>query len=161
MAEAVRVEMLGADTMAIRFRDRADRARDLSPLFKGKLDKHVTTVFRRQFESEGAFGGQKWPPLKASTRRQKARRNLAGMPILQASRELWASLTKSSSAPRAFLRVTKDSYERGTTVPYAIHHQRGRGKGLATRQVVPSPMPREVLRTWARLVGEYVNEDRA
>lgn len=76
-----------------------------------------------QFASEGAAGGSKWEPLKEVYAEFKEVR-YPGKPILQATSDLVYSLT-DSEAFGAIVRPSENELILGTSVPYAIFHQRG------------------------------------
>lgn len=143
--------MEGVDGLKMDLKQLASRTKDLRPAFD-KIDKHVSTVFRRQFATEGAFGGQKWDPLKPATikSRQKAGGNRGG--ILRNFNRLWASLVKIG--PESIRIVRPKYYERGTAVPYAESHQEG--EGVPIRHIIPDPMPESVVRTWEKVIADTI-----
>lgn len=105
--------------------NRIDSLSDLRPLYP-----EVIAAFYQfeteQFNTEGAAGGQKWTPLSPVYEEYKER-NYPGQPILQAEGDLMASLTDPEAAG-AVLIPREDELIIGTSVPYAIHHQRGTRK---------------------------------
>lgn len=136
-------------------REVAARATDLRTVFGGPIDKHVSTVFRRQFETEGAFGGRPWRPLTPETLAQKRRIRRERMGILRRYNRLWGSLVKVG--PESIRRVGRTVYERGTRVSHAAPHQTGAPKrNLPERQPVPDPMPRAVVGVWDRLIAAHL-----
>lgn len=128
----------------------AERVADARPAFR-VLDKHASTVFIRQFASEGAWGGRSWPRLRPATirARQKPGRGRGG--ILRDTNRLWASLVKVG--PESIRLIEPQRYERGTIVPYAFRHQIG--DRVPVRQIIPDPMPEEVLNTWERILADH------
>lgn len=136
-------------------RDLGDRTTDLSPVFMGPVDRLATSIFERQFASEGAFGGQRWPALKRRTLRTKAKLHRQGMGILRRFNRLWGSLVKSGG-PDSIRVIRPRFYQRGTAVPYAGAHQNAKRKGTPVRQLVPNPLPAHVVNTIGRLVRMHI-----
>lgn len=87
-----------------------------------------------QFDSEGAAGSGKWTPLKAVYAEFKEA-HFPGKPILQATSDLRDSLV-DSEAFGAITRISEQELVLGTSVPYAIFHQRGTRRGLPQRKVI-------------------------
>lgn len=102
--------------------NRIDSLSDLRPLYP-----EVIAAFyqfeREQFDTEGAAGGERWTPLSPVYAEYKER-VFPGQPILQAEGDLMVSLTDPEAAG-AVLIPREDELIIGTSVPYAIHHQRG------------------------------------
>ncbi|MHC4647633.1 MAG: phage virion morphogenesis protein [Planctomycetota bacterium] len=143
----------GVEGLKMDLRELAKRTKDLRPAFH-KIDKHVSTVFRRQFGTEGAFGGERWDPLKPETikaRRRQSGGNRGG--ILRNFNRLWGSLVKVG--PESIQIIRSHYYERGTAVPYAEDHQEGKGS-LPIRKIVPDPMPDSVIGTWEKVIATYI-----
>jgi len=150
---------------------------DLSLVFAGPINKSVDTVFRRQFDSQGGFGGTPWRPLHPVTLRLRQRPGHGRGGILRDTNRTWASLTKSGLGPDAIKVVTPTSLERGTTVPHAGYHhtgfkskyfvvvdknglpvpiKRARPKTIPARPLVPDPMPAEVVSTWEKILVNWL-----
>ena len=145
------LEVRGAEGVQFALRRLRGRVQDARPAFR-LVDKHLTTVFRRQFETEGRFGGSPWPPLKPATirAREQAGRGRGG--ILRDTNRLWGSLVKGGNVPEGILVIDALRYVRGTQVPYAADHQTGvPEQNLPPRPPIPDPMPPEVLRVWERI----------
>ena len=150
------------------------RGQDLSPLFRGPIDKSVTMMFRAQFSSRGAYGGKTWDPLRPSTKRARIRTggNRGGI-----EHPLWdtgagkASLEKVG--PNSFRQITPNSYERGSTLARMALHQTGytvsqwggvrfrRPRRVPARPPVPDPIPAFVLGTWATMIEGYLAYGKA
>lgn len=148
-------KMAGTNRLSLDLQKLARAAEDLRPALR-KIDKHVATIFRRQFATEGGFGGRQWPRLARATikARQKSGRGRGG--ILRDTNRLWGSLVKVG--PETVLIVRPHYYERGTSVPYARAHQLGRGKGLPVREIIPDPIPDSILNTWEKIIGDFFDE---
>lgn len=79
-----------------------------------------------QFNSEGSRGGSRWKPLSEKYARWKAKK-YPGKQILERSGRLKRSL--SVIGGQDSIRIQEPlSLSLGTSVPYAIPHQRGAGK---------------------------------
>lgn len=104
----------------LRFGDRATDARPAWNSIIGQLER----LEAAQFDSEGARASGGWAPLAPATVAEKARRGLDRR-ILHATGALRASLTRHSDD--AIRESHPNEMRFGTTVPYAVFHQRGRG----------------------------------
>lgn len=132
------------------------RAAHLRPVLDGPIANSVHRFFEKQFETEGAYGGDKWVPLAEKTMVWREQHHRTGMPILQFTRELWSSLVKRSS-PLGYRIADDDSLLMGTSVQHAVKHQLGTDDGrVPQRKIVPDVMPALEQQEWARLVREYV-----
>lgn len=92
-----------------------------------KVAEAFYEIEKDQFATEGARTGRKWAPL---SRAYAARKRLAqggfasGDQILRLTDALRRSLTAKGESQGVY-EETKDSLTLGTTVPYALAHQRG------------------------------------
>lgn len=141
-------------------------SKNLSPVFRGPIDKSVTQFFRRQWKSAGKAGGQAWARLRPATVRDKARRNLTGMGILRARGSLRASFV--GGAVNRIRIIKKDSYERGSTDPKAAFHQAGwtarqwggrefrRPRRVPARKIVPDRMPSPLVKAWEKTILKFI-----
>lgn len=144
----------------------SNRAADLSPVFKGPVDASVSQLFIKQFDTEGAFGGDRWAPLLPLTLRLRKERGHGQGGILRDTSRLWASLVKVG--PESLLLISPHSYQRGTTVPYARFHQIGWTSTMIfghlrsvaiqvpARPPVPKPIPAETVALWRRSILSYI-----
>lgn len=153
------VEVVGTRRTEALLRSASKAAKDLRPAFGEINARVVEPFFRRQFDTAGEAGGQRWAPLRPSTRARRLRRggNRGGLdrPLWDMG-ELRASLVKTG--PRSIRRITRTEYERGTAVPYAAVHQRGTGR-IPARPIVPDPLPEDVLRQIEGVVADHVAGD--
>lgn len=154
-----------------------DRATDLSPVLAGPINKSVDTLFTRQFDSEGQYGGTRWAPRAPVTQLLLRRPGHGRGGIGRDTNRMWASLTKGGSGPEAIRVVTPTSLERGTTVPYArwfaagyvsktfvavgadgqpVPLYRRRPKRIPARPLVPNPIPDVIVRVWQRLIETFI-----
>lgn len=148
-----------------RLRGMRVRVADLRAPFK-QFNRSVENFFETRFDTAGRHGsslesggltGSRWKPL--STKTKKARRragksgNRGGV-----RRPLWATgnLRRSliETGPESIRRIGRQTYVRGTRVPYAHFHQEGRG--VPERPIVPDPIPRGLQKRAARLIEQHV-----
>jgi phage gpG-like protein len=111
----------GAQTFDRAF-NRLDRLNDFRPIWPNVIAEFYA-IETEQFETEGGAGGQRWTPLSPLYSEYKER-VFPGQPILQAEGDLRASLTDPEAAG-AILQPREDELVIGTSVPYALAHQRG------------------------------------
>jgi phage gpG-like protein len=143
------VSVLGEDVISrtmLRFEKAAEDAR---PAFR-TIAHLLERAALQRFESEGAYGGEKWAPLAPSTVARKG----AGKGILVDSGRLRASLTQETAADS--IRVLLPQEMRwGSTVPYGKFHQSGTSR-MPQRRVVklPEQVKRAIVRELQRsMVG--------
>lgn len=113
------------------------------------LAKYFYSMEEKQFASEGAFGGNKWPALKDATVARKGSDE-----ILKDTDTLYESLTRSNAK---FSKRTDRAGEffRGSSDPIGVHHQFG-----APRANVPMRKPvqfrdRDKV-AWVKMVQRFV-----
>ena len=146
--------------------------KDLRPILGGPITNSIHQFFRRQFDSQGAAGGEPWPALRPTTLALKARGARGGMGILRASNRLWSSLTKRGGADQ--IRVVKPHLlEIGTQVasggfPYPAAHQEGytqttvfgkarkRPLRVQQRKIVPDQLPAGMVKAWETLIARRI-----
>lgn len=130
-----RVEVAGEQVFDRAF-NRIDSLSDLRPLYP-EVIREFHLIEREQFESEGAAGASgRFAPLSASYARSKQTSH-PDKPVLRADDDLFVSLTDPEAAG-AILRPEPDSLTIGTSVPYAIFHQRGTRHMPARPPISPS-----------------------
>ncbi len=78
---------------------------------------------KKQFATEGEHGSGGWAKLNEVYEARKARQ-YPDKPILQRTGRMFKSLT-SPVSPGAVYTASRHSVTFGTTVPYAIYHQKG------------------------------------
>ena len=106
---------------------------DNSPALK-LIANDFREMISEQFASEGAAGGTPWAGLAPSTLR--ARR--AGFGILNSTGALLASLTDPDSAGHVE-ETDGQSLSIGSSVPYALFHQTGAGRGFGLASIPSGP----------------------
>lgn len=120
-----------------RLRDLEKKSGDLKTMFRF-FDRDVGDFFRRRFETAGRYGGRPWKPLSASTRKARRRAGETGNQG-GVGKPLWATGQLKRSLEevggQSIRSIGRKSYVRGTRVPYAVHHQEGRG--VPEREIVP------------------------
>lgn len=138
------------------------RVKNWRPLLEGSITNRVHEMFRKIWDTKGAYIGQRWAPLTPSTLTSKARVNRAGMGILRRHNTLWASLTKRGGQQQVRI-VRDDELIIGTTVPYGPPHQLGAPRsGIPQRKFVPDTddLPQKEVREWERLTVRYLERGR-
>lgn len=136
------------DRELMRYRDRAN---DMKPVFREIADDFRDNE-QKQFLSQGRYASGGWAPLAASTLRYKAARGL-DMRILHATLRLRKSLTNKTH-PDHYERVTHDTLEVGSSVPYGAYHQYGNEPRMPRRRPVEFPEARK--RKWVKMLQAYL-----
>lgn len=158
-------------------------AADLRPVLAGPINKSVDTLFIRRFETEGSYGGVRWRALAPASLRLRQLPGHGRGGIGRDTNRMWASLTKGGNGPEAIKEVTPLSLLRGTNVrtgkgfPYAIAFSGGylsktfvvfdkmghpvplfrkKPKRIPARPIVPDQIPSELLRSWERMITDFV-----
>lgn len=127
---------------------------DFVPFFERVVEPDFERIQLDQFASQGARGeGGSWAPLSPAYAAAKARR-FPGRPILEASGRMKGSLTQAGH-PDSFRRITRTSYERGTSVPYASAHATGTSRMPARP---PVGVTEADFDKWYTALGDYVEE---
>jgi phage gpG-like protein len=128
---------------------------DFSPVWKG-VQQEFFEIEREQFESEGAKGTTgAWKELSAAYSEIKVRK-YGNLPILQASRRLFKSLTSQTSDSIAETSKTEAVF--GTKLEYASRHQTG-GGNLPKREPI-SLSARQLERLANKLTGSLIDRLR-
>ncbi len=117
-----------------------------------QIEVDFAVIEEQQFASEGARGGTPWPPLSPTYEAWKAT-HFPGMPILQATMNLWGQLAVGTGmrverSPRRLLMEP--------TVPYARWHQTGTRRMPARPPVV---LIEEDKRRWVRFIYNHVYDE--
>jgi phage gpG-like protein len=116
-----------------------------------ELAEEMRAQIREQFDTEGQAGSGGWEPLAASTVAGKRARGRS-MRILEESGDLRASLTIIGGTDNV-TRITGDTFEYGTTIPYAKHHQHGTARMPRRR---PAQLPEQGRRQVTRILQRHV-----
>lgn len=143
------LEVLGEEVVSRRLLRFEGNVKDARPAFR-RIAPLLEAATLRRFESEGAYGGEKWAPLAASTLARKP----AGQGILVASGRLRASLTQETAAD-GIRQMTPQSFRWGSSVPYGRFHQAGTSR-MPQRRVVkfPESVKRAVVRELQKAMVE-------
>ena len=104
----------------LRFSKYIERTADLRPVFM-QIGEEYQKEVRKQFETEGAYGGQPWVGLSRLTIEARKRKGFAAGPILVMTSDLKDSLTKRTS--QTINVITPRMWVYGTSVRYGIFHQ--------------------------------------
>ena len=117
----------GSDKAALHLHElglRASDARKAAPAIKRVFSK----AERRRFDAQGPG----WPPLADSTRERKAAQGLPDK-TMQATKALYRSLASERGGNQIDQRRPTE-FEFGTSLPYAIYHETG--KGVPVRELI-------------------------
>lgn len=133
------IHTVGADKAAKTINDTGKRANDARPA-ASKVRTAYREVELNIFAHNG--GAQAWEKLKDSTRENKRRRN-QDHGVLRASGALYKALT----APRAKYQVddrAAHEFRFGTTLPYAVFHEEGKGQAKRPTQAFTQAQQRHI-----------------
>jgi phage gpG-like protein len=114
-----------------------------------KLADRFAAAEKRQFNSEGGYGGSTWPDLSPAYAAWKSRA-FPGKPILERTGELKRSLT---SRPFGIEVLLPGSMVVGSGLPYGPMHQAG-GGNLPRRR--PVQLPESERRVWVRYIQNFL-----
>jgi phage gpG-like protein len=98
----------------------ADGVSDYRPIW-AVIEDDFYALEKRQFQTEGAEGGDPWQELSPAYGAWKEEQ-FPGKPILERTGELMASLTEPNH-PQGVRIEERKTLTLGTRVPYAIYHQ--------------------------------------
>lgn len=143
----LRMTIVGEQVFARTLQGLEERAEDLRPVWD-KLANRFGSAMKRQFSSEGRYGGSGWAPLSPDYAAAKARM-WPGQPILVASGGMRAGLTDQPfdvdvREPHMFIVGTMD--------PKAEWHHKGAGR-LPRRPVVQ--LPETEKRDWVKELQRF------
>lgn len=116
----IHITIEGKDALLVGLNRFVDRARNWRPTFE-KFQDVALGIFRRRFETAGPG----WPPLARSTEAEKARRFGGPSRILIRTGALYGSFVKGATGNIS--RIDSLSAEFGSSIPYGVFHQEGRG----------------------------------
>lgn len=130
-----------------------DDVKDFRPAFELIYAEFLETE-SKQFGAEGSFeGNSKWAPLSEDYETWKSR-HFPGKPILELHGNLKRSLTERS-APGAVYRASDKDLEMGTSINYAIYHQRGTRKMPARKPIELSEAQKQ---RWVQIMRKTFKE---
>lgn len=122
---------------------------DMRPAWDTLADRFARAE-KRQFDTEGAYGGESWSPLSPKYAAWKAK-HYGTMPILQRERHLYTQLT---SQPFGVDVRELNMAMFGTALPYAKFHQDG-DDNLPKRRVVA--LTDYEKRAWVKVIQEHLH----
>lgn len=127
----ITVTISGGEQFALKARQLATwgmSIRSLEPAWE-EVGEDLLGDFAQNMVRGGGFfgGGSKWPPLAASTIKEKQRLGYGAMPIMWRSGALAESLAEKD-APGNIFMVGPNSLVVGTSIFYAAFHQSGSKK---------------------------------
>ena len=109
----------------------------------------IRDLFRRRFETQGAYGGTRWPDLNASTMRK-----LGAHTMLERTGALWDSLTGSSNG-YGYTSLSESGRQLavGSSDPVLRYTELGTRR-MPARPVLPDEVPGRELERWADLTAD-------
>jgi Phage virion morphogenesis family len=138
MSDGLQFQIGGLDEMLSALDRYADEMVDFRRV-EPQLRERFHEMERGQFDTQGARGGTPWPDLSEQYAARKAK-DYPGQPVERRTDAVFRSLTGDS--PDSISRVDQESFEFGTSVPYAQFQQPedsgGTYPGLTLRFVVGS-----------------------
>jgi phage gpG-like protein len=129
----------------VRIRDRALNGAPVLAAILADMRKLEIELFDTEGRGE-------WPELSAATLERKAKEGYPSK-ILQATEQLYDSLSGGLSSAGHVERITEDEIVFGTTVPWARYHQEGTAKMPARP---PVDVREEDVRRWSKMIHAYV-----
>jgi phage gpG-like protein len=127
---------------------------DARPAFEAMAQYQVKTVNARQFREEGSVETGKWSPLSPLYGRWKARVR-PGRKLLVFDGDLKRSMTVPG---KGIYIVRSNSMTVGTSVPYAIYHQKGTPT-MPARPLIGSPRKQDT-RQFGKILQRWIVESR-
>lgn len=124
----ITITITGQEQLQLKARQLATwgmRMQTLAPAFE-LIGQDLLGDFAQNMVREGGFFGRdsRWPPLAPSTIKEKQRLGYGAMPMLWRTGALAASLAEKG-APGNIFEVGANYVAVGSSIPYAIFHQRG------------------------------------
>ena len=120
----------------------ADAVEDLSPIWEEVVKPWAERHFRKQFETEGAYGGQKWVGYDNEPRYARAKMSMVGHNDLlrwhKGGMEMLAPSLMNLDDPFAIFEVGPSKVRIGSNVPHAADIERNT-KGPWWSGSEPSP----------------------
>lgn len=118
----IKVEVKGAQNLGIKLA-RWQKSLDSFEAIWPRVERKFNAITREQFTSQGTRGGSRWVPLSKKYARWKAVHH-PGKPIMELSGRLLRSLSARTSDTT--YNVTKKTWSKFTTLPYAARQDRNR-----------------------------------
>jgi len=144
----------GFEPFSLKLERFQDNLADATPAFESMAEYQVKTVNARQFREEGSVETGKWSPLSPLYARWKARVR-PGKPILVFDGDLKKSLTVPG---QGIYIVRHNMMTVGTSVPYAIYHQKGTPM-MPARPLLGSPRKADT-RQFGKILQRWIVESR-
>lgn len=153
---SVDIKVVGDERIARTMMSWAYRAEHPQPVL-ATMAEYRMEENKRQFDSEGEYGGHKWDEIKDDTRERKIA-NSQDDRILHATLRLRESLTEVTDD--TILEIDSRGFALGTSVPYAAVHQDGSEDHNIPRREIFVERPdtgvimTEMLKSW--IVGRSI-----
>ena len=120
----IQIDLIGERQIDRRLERYIGLSANMEPVFE-EIHTYLLNIEEKQFGSQGRFSGHPWAALAQSTKDFKARAGLDPR-ILHATLALRKSLTKEGD-PSHVKFIGPSIMVFGTTIPYAIYHQKPQG----------------------------------
>jgi hypothetical protein len=129
---------------------------DFTPFWRDYAAPLLFDRAQRNIETRGGFAPYAWAPLSPGYAAWKAKR-FPSQGLMRRTDRLFNSLSYNNGAagPGGIARFSKTHAEMGTSVPYAMHHQRGTRR-MPQRVILPLANSE----TWGRLLQRFVMDVR-
>lgn len=117
------ITLPGVGALSVSLSRFADEVSDFTPFWEGEFKTFWYALRKLDYASAGGATGSMWPPLSPAYRVWK-NKHFPGRPLLVLHGDLKASVTSPDSPDSVWVAQPK-ALRVGTTVPYAMSHQRG------------------------------------
>ena len=118
----IKAKVTGAQNLDVRIA-KWEKSLDSFETIWPRVERKFNAITREQFTSQGTRGGSRWVPLSRKYARWKAVHH-PGKPIMELSGRLLRSL--SARTDDTTYNVTKKTWSKFTTLPYAARQDRTR-----------------------------------
>jgi len=137
-------------------RDVRGRFAKMAAVMEERLKPMFREAIVKQFESEGAWGGDPWTALSDETIKRKTLSGTLDEGILRDSMRLFEAFAEPDS-PDFDVEIKGNTFSYVIRVPYAWRHQDGSDR-LPVREIVPDPMPESFIEQMRNVVSGYILE---
>ena len=105
---------------------------NLKPVFEGPIKEYLKTEMKKQFSSQGSYGGSPWPSNSYKYNVWKSKK-VGHTRLLEFSGRLKNSIIGNTMYSRYV--TSKNSLEFGTSVPYAKYQNNGTNRGIKPKRI--------------------------
>lgn len=137
-------------------RDVRGRFAKMAAVMEERLKPMFREAIIKQFETEGAWGGDPWLALSDETIERKTRKGTLERGIMRDSMRLFEAFSEPDS-PDFDVEIKGNTFSYVIRVPYAWRHQEGQER-LPMRQIIPDPMPESFIAQMRNVISGYILE---